>query len=144
MSHTTFVATCAHRIAAPFVVAMLDFTLSRNTTALLFPLVLVHGVLKWLHHLLLKYVMLLHAGAFSHDVLHCSRLETFPGEFARYASPAPPSHATFEPAEFHVGLTPEGAATVVGFMVVAMLDFALSRITTALLFALVLVHGVLK
>ena len=38
--------------------------LQRYDTALLFHLVLVHSVLKWLHHPLLKYVMLLHPAVF--------------------------------------------------------------------------------
>ena len=57
---------------------------NRNTpTARRCGLVLLHSVLKWLHHLLLKYVMLWHCALVSHVFLHCSRFETFPGEFFR-------------------------------------------------------------
>ena len=52
-------------------------------TALPLLLVLVHTVLKWLHHPLAKYVMLLHAGSSWHDCLHCSRLERCADDCAR-------------------------------------------------------------
>ena len=39
-------------------------------TAPLLVLVLLQSVLKWLHHPLGKYVMLLHAAPFWHDCLH--------------------------------------------------------------------------
>ena len=42
------------------VVGMPDTMIHLYAAAFLFHLVLVHGVLKWLHHPLLKYVMLLH------------------------------------------------------------------------------------
>ena len=38
--------------------------------------VFVHAVLKWLHHLSAKNVMLLHLAASLHDFLHASRSET--------------------------------------------------------------------
>ena len=48
-------------IADTGVVALTIFiALQRYDTALLFHLVLTHSVLKWLHHPLLKYVILLH------------------------------------------------------------------------------------
>jgi len=58
-----------------FVVADDAAELNCIAIALLLLLVLVHAVLKWLHHLLLaKYVMLLHSGSSWHDCLHRSRL----------------------------------------------------------------------
>ena len=44
--------------------------------ALLVDLVFVQSVLKWLHHPLLKNVMLLHSVSFSHDFLHASMSAT--------------------------------------------------------------------
>ena len=49
--------------------------------ALVNRLVLVHAVLKWLHHLSKKNVMLLHPGCFSHDFLHSSTLESLPDDW---------------------------------------------------------------
>ena len=77
---------------------------NRKISALPLLLVLVHGVLKWLHHLLLKYVMLLHAAESSHDFLHWSRSRTFPGELARNTSPASVSHSTLWMALLHTRL----------------------------------------
>ena len=57
----------------------------------------VHGVLKWLHHPLLKYVMLLHPASSWHDFLHASRFGSFPGEDLRYTSPALVSHTVLTP-----------------------------------------------
>ena len=65
-------------------------------------LVLVHDVLKWLHHPLLKYVMLWHSAEFWHDCLHWSKLEPFPGELSRYFSPASVSHTTPTATSPHV------------------------------------------
>ena len=64
----------------------------RETDAFLLRLVFVHGVLKRLHHLLLKYVKLWHAAKSSHDFLQASMLDTFPGELLMYTSPAFKSH----------------------------------------------------
>ena len=90
-------------VVAGFVVeVVVDTALSTNATAFLFFLVLLHGVLKWLHQPLLKYVMLSHAVESWHDFLHWSRLETFPGEFWRYTSPAFVSHSIREPISCHV------------------------------------------
>jgi hypothetical protein len=77
---------------------------NRKLSALPLVLVLVHGVLKWLHHLVLKYVMLLHAAESSHDFLHWSRPRTFPGEFARNTSPASVSHSTLSMGLLHTRL----------------------------------------
>ena len=63
-------------------------TVNRWTTAPRVCLMLLHGVLKWLHHPLLKNVMLWHAASAWHDVLHSSRLGSFPGDVGRYFSPA--------------------------------------------------------
>ena len=73
-----------------------------NTTPLLLHLVLLHDVLKWLHHPFCKYVILWQSVVASHDCLHFSRLEPFPGEFCMYTSPAFVSHATLEPTSCHV------------------------------------------
>ena len=51
--------------------------------ALLVDLVFVQSVLKWLHHPLLKKVMLLHFGSSSHDFLHAAMSETLPGDWLR-------------------------------------------------------------
>ena len=53
-------------------------SLNRMAIASLTNLVFVHAVAKWLHHVLLKYVMLWQAAVASHDVWHASRLATFP------------------------------------------------------------------
>ena len=42
--------------------------------------VLVQPELKWLQKPLLKYVMLWHSDASSHDFLHAARLEFLPGD----------------------------------------------------------------
>ena len=57
--------------------------LSRIEIALLVTFVFVHSVLKWLHHPLLKNVMLLHPESSSHDFLHAARSETLPGDWLR-------------------------------------------------------------
>ena len=51
----------------------IDMALLRNTVA-------PHSVLKWLHHPLLKYVILLHSASSSHASWHASRLGSFPGD----------------------------------------------------------------
>ena len=58
---------------------------NRMASALSLLLVLLHAVLKWLHHPLAKYVMLWHAGSVAswHDCLHCSRLERCADDCAR-------------------------------------------------------------
>ena len=71
-------------------------------TALPFFLWLVHGVLKWLHHPLLKYVMLWHSAESSHNFLHSSMFGSFPGELSMYNSPALASHSILEPTCTHV------------------------------------------
>ena len=60
--------------------------------ALLFVLVRVHAVLKWLHPPRVKYVMLWQPASASHDCWHAARLDTFPGDSCRYTSPAVGSH----------------------------------------------------
>ena len=57
--------------------------LSRIEIALLADFVSVQPVLKWLHHPLLKNVMLLHPASFSHDFWHAARSETLPGDWLR-------------------------------------------------------------
>ena len=74
----------------------------RMETALLLRLWLVHGVLKWLHHPALKYVMLWHSNESSHDFLHSSMLGSFPGDFVMYFSPALVSHSILEPISDHM------------------------------------------
>ena len=59
--------------------------------------VLLQSVLKWLHHPLAKYVMLVHAASFWHDCLHRSRLACCPDDCPRYFSPPAKLHAVFEP-----------------------------------------------
>ena len=56
---------------------------NRMEIALANRLVFVHAVLKWLHHLSEKNVMLLHPASFSHDFLHASTLESLPGDWLR-------------------------------------------------------------
>ena len=82
-----------------------ESALNRYEVALLLLLVLLQNVLKWLHHPVPKYVMLWHPSVSSHDCLHCSRLEPFPGELCMYTSPAFVSHAVLEPTSCHVGVT---------------------------------------
>ena len=65
-------------------------------------LVFVHGVVKWLHHLLLlKNVILLHSASSSHDFLHASMSFTTPDDLPRQTSPAPALHSVFEPRSVH-------------------------------------------
>ena len=59
--------------------------------------VLVHIVLKWLHHLLLKKVMARQRALISHVRVHTSIVDTFPGESLRDISPADVSHAVWKP-----------------------------------------------
>ena len=47
----------------------------------------VQPVLKWLHHLLAKYVMDTHVVVSSQDFLHAASLATKPDEAATYFSP---------------------------------------------------------
>ena len=69
---------CAHAPNEPVTVGACVRTFSNTReVALFFFLVLVHGVLKWLHHLLLKYETLWHPVVSSHNCLHSSRLGTF-------------------------------------------------------------------
>ena len=88
---------------------------NRSETALFLLLVLAHDVLKWLHHLLLKYVILWHFASFSHDFWHASRLETLPGDVSRYTSPLSWSHAVEEPTSTHAFFAPVGLASVKTF-----------------------------
>jgi hypothetical protein len=111
---------------------------NRKLSALPLVLVLVHGVLKWLHHLVLKYVMLLHAAESSHDFLHWSRLDTFPGELSRYTSPASTSHLTPSMGLVHVHFHIGAVVVVLGIVPVV------HRKATALLLRLVLVQAELK
>ena len=69
--------------------------LNRIEIALPSAFVFVHSVLKWLHHPLLKNVMLLHAAASSQDLLHASSSDTSFDDVDRYFSPEPASHALF-------------------------------------------------
>ena len=49
--------------------------------------VFVHSVLKWLHHLLLKYVTLLQAVACLHDSIHFVRVAAWLEEARNATSP---------------------------------------------------------
>ena len=60
-----------------------EAVVNRMAIALLANLVFVQSVLKWLHHPLLKNVMLLHFGSSSHDFLHAVMSETLPGDWLR-------------------------------------------------------------
>ena len=84
----------------------------------MFFVVLVHGVLKWLHHPLLKNAILLHSESFRYKLWHSFTLVTLPGERSMYTSPLSVSHITFEsPCSKRM----TGAAVVVvGAMVVVM------------------------
>ena len=86
----------------PGVLVEATFVSSLIETALLLILWCVHGVLKWLHHPVLRYVMLWHSTEFSHDFLHCSMSVTLTGEFSMYSSPALVSHSILEPTSSHV------------------------------------------
>ena len=57
-----------------------DTRFNRMEIALVNRLVLVHAVLKWLHHLSTKNVMLLHPASSTQELLHAARLETLPGD----------------------------------------------------------------
>ena len=71
-------------VVAWTLVVVLDITPpKRMAIALFVVLVFVHSVLKWLHHPLLKNVMLLHFGSSSHDFLHAAMSETLPGDWLR-------------------------------------------------------------
>ena len=82
--------------------------LNRMEIALLSSFVFVHSVLKWLHHPLLKKVMLLHAAASSQDFLHASMFDTFFDDVDRYFSPERASHALFANLVAHVNFPPAG------------------------------------
>ena len=84
-------------------------------TALFALLVFIHEVLKWLHHPLLKYVMLWHPAVVRHDCLHCSRPKPLPGDSCMYFSPAPVSHETLEASDIQTRF-----AVVVGAAVVVI------------------------
>ena len=86
--------------------------LNRIEIALPSAFVFVHSVLKWLHHPLLKNVMLLHAAASSQDFLHASSSDTCFDDAPRYISPAPASHALFLDIPAHVNFPPAGAMRV--------------------------------
>ena len=58
--------------------------------------------------------MLWHPAAFSHDCLHCSTLESFPGDESKYFSPALVSHATLDPTFNHERVTTCCVAAVLG------------------------------
>ena len=63
--------------------------------------VFVHGEEKRLHHVLLWYVILWHAGLSAHACWHFLRLGSFPGEALMYTSPALTSHAELTDACSH-------------------------------------------
>ena len=106
VSQTTFLPTCTHLRGVRAVVCISTSELNRSDIAFRFDLVLVHAVLKWLHHPLApKYVMLRHPGASAHESLHCARLEPFPGESLRYTSPALVSHSALAPSNSHTRCT---------------------------------------
>ena len=84
-----------HNVNSLVVSAGVQGVANRSTIALPLFLVLVHGVLKCAHHFVLKYVTLRHPAAYSHDFLHCSRLEAITDDFFRGTSPAPWLHLTF-------------------------------------------------
>ena len=67
----------------PMLVAVVVGRTSRIDMALLRNTVAPHSVLKWLHHPLLKYVILLHSASSSHASWHTSRLGSFPGDSPR-------------------------------------------------------------
>ena len=70
-----------------------------NEIASVTSLVCPQTVLKWLHQLSRKKVMLLHAVVERlHETRHCARVPPFPGELDRYTSPLPESHALPPPA----------------------------------------------
>ena len=54
---------------------------NRKEITLLDDFVFVHPVLKWLHHPLVKNVMLLQPASFSHDFLHAAMSATFPDDW---------------------------------------------------------------
>ena len=82
------------------------------TTVILFFLVLVHDVLKWEHHPLLKNVMLLHPGVSSHDSLHFSMLATLLEDRFSITSPARVSHWTPARAAFHLTIAEHSVSLV--------------------------------
>ena len=98
-------------------------------------MVLVHDVLKWLHHPLLKYVILLHSASARHRLLHSSTLETLPGELSWYTSPALVSHT----ALWTCSCTQRMAAPMLG----VVSDITVKCSAIALLSLFVLVHSVL-
>ena len=85
---------------------MVAALLNRLETALLSAFVFVHSVLKWLHHPLLKKVMLRHAAASSQDFLHAFSSDTCFDDAPRYFSPEPASHALFLDIPAHVDFPP--------------------------------------
>merc|ERR1712113_206245 len=91
---------------------------NRSTTALFLLFVLVHGVLKRLHHPLWKNVMLLHIASSWHAVLHCSIVDPFPGDVSMYSSPAPSSHWMLGPTGAHLVLA--GLLEVAAFTTVVV------------------------
>jgi len=87
-SHSTCVPARSHFIEGAGVVEPVDgvwpeAVTNRIVIALLFALVLEHGVLKWLQNPLLKYVILKQAISSSHVFLHWARLGSFLGDSFR-------------------------------------------------------------
>ena len=78
----------------------------RMDIALFMRVVFVHVVLKKLHHVLLKNVMLWHSGSASHFCWHISSEESLPGDCWRYVSPFCVSHSRWSPTSVHVRVSP--------------------------------------
>ena len=110
------------------VVTGLQAVANRSTTALPLFLVLVHAVLKCAHHFVLKYVMLRHPAASSHDFLHCCRLEAISDDAFRGTSPAPWLHLEFGVAGPHPQLS--GGSVIVAMVIVVMVVVAMVAVVT--------------
>ena len=69
---------------------------------MLLSLTVAHDVLKWLHHDVVKYEMLLHSWLSIHACLQSSRFEFLPGDDCKYTSPLSGSQTDCVPATSHV------------------------------------------
>ena len=85
--------------------------------------------------------------SFSHDFLHWSRFESFPGDCVRYTSPAFVSHCPLARTWTHIGVEPETvveAEAVLEAGPVVEPETGTNRNAVAFFCDLTLVHAVLK
>ena len=99
-------------VIAAVVVAAVDGLNNLKDSAFPSRTVFLHGVLKKLHHPLLKYVILLHFRLATHFAWHACRVGSFPGDDEMYTSPASVSHEPLSSTSSHF------PTTIFGFVVI--------------------------